>query len=86
MRGVEDVVRWLRHETEWNDIASQDKADDAIATLERARAVIDAALLVQLGWMGDGVDGGKAMREALLVLTKSLDLYENLSPIRQDKP
>ena len=86
MRGVEDVVRWLRYDTEWNDIASQDKADDAIATLERARAVIDAALLVQLVWMGDGVDGGKAMREALLVLNGALERYENLSQKRETKP
>jgi hypothetical protein len=45
--------------------------------------VINAAQFVLLGWMGDGVDGGKAMRGALLSLKEAFDRYEKLSPGRK---
>ena len=34
-------------------------------TTELEQSVIDCARLVHLGWLGDGVDGGAAMRVAL---------------------
>jgi hypothetical protein len=85
MRTGQDVARWLRYDTEWSDIASSDRAEDAIAVLEKERAIIDAAQLVLLGWMGDGLDGGKAMREALLMLKDAFDCYEKLTPKEPDR-
>ena len=41
------------------------------------KRVIDDARLVLLGWMGGSIDGGDAMRQALLMLKKSLDALDN---------
>lgn len=40
------------------------------------RRVLDAARLVLLGWLGDSVDGGRAMREALVRLREALEIYD----------
>ena len=41
------------------------------------KQVIDAARLVLLGWVGDGVDGGAAMREALPRLRAAFEILES---------
>jgi hypothetical protein len=33
LKTVADVMRWLRHDVEWRDIASRDKADQALDVL-----------------------------------------------------
>jgi len=43
---------------------------------EAEKRVIDCARLVMLGWVGDCVDGGKAMREALPLLCAAFDQLE----------
>ena len=43
------------------------------AEIEAQREVIFAARLVLLAWLGDGVDGGKALRESLPRLREAFD-------------
>ena len=42
--------------------------------------VVSAARLVLLAWLGDGVDGGRALRESALPgLRKALDAYDEVA-------
>ena len=44
------------------------------------RSVIDCARLVHLGWMGDGVDGGAAMRVAMKKLGMAFTSLDESPP------
>ena len=57
---------------------------------KKEQRVIDVARLVLLGWVGDAVDGGKAMREQLPELRKAFDALdgdgESLGAVRRQTP
>jgi hypothetical protein len=50
---------------------------------EKEKKVIDVARLVVLGWLGDSVDGGRAMRISLRQLSEAID---ELDGTRTDPP
>lgn len=64
---------------------SGDRSYEAVKELrrlaKRKQPVVDHARLVALAWMGDAVDGGKALREALPGLRDAIaELDENEAP------
>jgi hypothetical protein len=43
---------------------------------EKEKRVIDIARLVTLGWLGDSIDGGKAMRAAIAQLEEAIEALD----------
>lgn len=70
MAAVAEVNGVVREAVKADGVAKPKRHDPAI--------VVDVARLVLLAWLGDGVNGGRALRETLPLLREALDAYDGV--------